>query len=266
MAVCTVKVWMTAKQLVAVAELEVAWINGDFSRASAAPGLRLALLRRRLRWLTVRGEVVKGDAIGGDSLVGEGLVGSHCFRACRGSGGIFFPVYGGGGPGSPFCACLVESWWRGEANGEGKGAREGGMARRRVSVARASADKDGMAMPLLSHVGVAGAFWPGRCGPPLDDRRSPACSGDQGEHIGHGGRGHGGEKRGEGEAHGHGRHGGGLSIHGPPLGLLLGVLERRAAANPISGDSEIASGTLPERGFISGGLYTAMVASGVMSV
>ncbi|KAK1607323.1 hypothetical protein QYE76_030996 [Lolium multiflorum] len=38
-----------------------------------------------------------------------------------------------------------------------------------------------------------------------------------------------------------------------------------AAANPISGDSEIASGTLPERGFISGGLFIAMIASGVMS-
>ncbi|KAK1612928.1 hypothetical protein QYE76_036601 [Lolium multiflorum] len=37
-----------------------------------------------------------------------------------------------------------------------------------------------------------------------------------------------------------------------------------AAANPISGIQEIASGTLP-RGIISGGLFTAMVASGVMS-
>ncbi|KAK1648241.1 hypothetical protein QYE76_066046 [Lolium multiflorum] len=37
------------------------------------------------------------------------------------------------------------------------------------------------------------------------------------------------------------------------------------AANLISGIQEIASGTLPERGFISRGLYTAMVASGVMS-
>ncbi|KAK1685622.1 hypothetical protein QYE76_046470 [Lolium multiflorum] len=35
--------------------------------------------------------------------------------------------------------------------------------------------------------------------------------------------------------------------------------------NPISGIQEIASGTLPERGFISRGLYTAMVASGLMS-
>ncbi|KAK1628250.1 hypothetical protein QYE76_002565 [Lolium multiflorum] len=43
------------------------------------------------------------------------------------------------------------------------------------------------------------------------------------------------------------------------------IIRDAAAANPISGDSEIASGTLPERGFISGGLYTAMVASGVMS-
>ena len=51
---------MTRKQPVAVAELEVAWINGDFSRASAAPILQLALLRRRSRWLTVLGEVVKG--------------------------------------------------------------------------------------------------------------------------------------------------------------------------------------------------------------
>ncbi|KAK1645954.1 hypothetical protein QYE76_063759 [Lolium multiflorum] len=34
---------------------------------------------------------------------------------------------------------------------------------------------------------------------------------------------------------------------------------------PSRGIQEIASGTLPERGFISGGLYTAMVASGVMS-
>ena len=38
-------------------------------------------------------------------------------------------VSGGGGPGSLFCACLAESWWRGEASGEGKGAREGGMQR-----------------------------------------------------------------------------------------------------------------------------------------
>ncbi|KAK1695682.1 hypothetical protein QYE76_012379 [Lolium multiflorum] len=44
-----------------------------------------------------------------------------------------------------------------------------------------------------------------------------------------------------------------------------GKPSRAAAANPISGIQEIASGTLPERGFISGGLYTAMVASGVMS-
>ncbi|KAK1605653.1 hypothetical protein QYE76_029326 [Lolium multiflorum] len=42
-------------------------------------------------------------------------------------------------------------------------------------------------------------------------------------------------------------------------------LRDAAAANPISGDSEIASGTLPERGFISGGLFIAMIASGVMS-
>ncbi|KAK1603658.1 hypothetical protein QYE76_027331 [Lolium multiflorum] len=39
----------------------------------------------------------------------------------------------------------------------------------------------------------------------------------------------------------------------------------RDAAPPIpSRDPEIASGTLPERGIISGGLYAAMVASGVM--
>ena len=94
-----------------------------------------------------------------------------------------------------------------------------------MSVARASADKHGMAMPLLSHVGFAGAFWPGRCGPPLDERRPPACSGDQGEQVWQGGRGHGGEKRREGGAHGHGRHGGDFGIHGPPLGLLLSGLE-----------------------------------------
>ncbi|KAK1697503.1 hypothetical protein QYE76_014200 [Lolium multiflorum] len=40
---------------------------------------------------------------------------------------------------------------------------------------------------------------------------------------------------------------------------------RRRRRESHLGDSEIASGTLPERGFISGGLYTAMVASGVMS-
>jgi hypothetical protein len=39
---------MTVKQPVAVAELEVAWINVDFTRASAAPIARLSLLRRRL--------------------------------------------------------------------------------------------------------------------------------------------------------------------------------------------------------------------------
>ncbi|KAK1679614.1 hypothetical protein QYE76_040462 [Lolium multiflorum] len=37
-----------------------------------------------------------------------------------------------------------------------------------------------------------------------------------------------------------------------------------AAANPISG-IQIASGTLPERGIISGGLFIAMIASGMMS-
>ncbi|KAK1692418.1 hypothetical protein QYE76_009115 [Lolium multiflorum] len=41
------------------------------------------------------------------------------------------------------------------------------------------------------------------------------------------------------------------------------TFEDAAAADPISGITEISSGTLPERGFISGGLYTAMVASGV---
>ncbi|KAK1670820.1 hypothetical protein QYE76_058979 [Lolium multiflorum] len=35
-----------------------------------------------------------------------------------------------------------------------------------------------------------------------------------------------------------------------------------AAANPISGIQEIASGTLPERGIISGGLFITMIASG----
>ncbi|KAK1607120.1 hypothetical protein QYE76_030793 [Lolium multiflorum] len=48
-----------------------------------------------------------------------------------------------------------------------------------------------------------------------------------------------------------------------PRATIRKTLQRRAA-NPISGIQEIASGTR-ERGFISRGLYTAMVASGVMS-
>ncbi|KAK1615058.1 hypothetical protein QYE76_020575 [Lolium multiflorum] len=45
----------------------------------------------------------------------------------------------------------------------------------------------------------------------------------------------------------------------------FGVLQaRRAAANPISGIQRIASGTLPERGIITGGLYITMPASGLM--
>ncbi len=47
-AVFRARLSMKGKQPVAVAELEVAWINGDFTRASAAPIVRLALLRRRL--------------------------------------------------------------------------------------------------------------------------------------------------------------------------------------------------------------------------
>jgi hypothetical protein len=43
-------------QPVEVAEHEAAWINGDFSRASAAPIVQLGRLRRRLGWLAVRGE------------------------------------------------------------------------------------------------------------------------------------------------------------------------------------------------------------------
>ncbi|KAK1685584.1 hypothetical protein QYE76_046432 [Lolium multiflorum] len=55
------------------------------------------------------------------------------------------------------------------------------------------------------------------------------------------------------------------SVAKPPESHDTENLRDAAAANPISGDSEISSGTLPERGFISGGLFTAMVASGVMS-
>ncbi|KAK1618564.1 hypothetical protein QYE76_024081 [Lolium multiflorum] len=57
-----------------------------------------------------------------------------------------------------------------------------------------------------------------------------------------------------------------VSVAKPPVprATIRKTFQRRAAANPISGIQEIAS-TLPERGFISGGLYTAMVASGVMS-
>ncbi|KAK1687008.1 hypothetical protein QYE76_047856 [Lolium multiflorum] len=44
-----------------------------------------------------------------------------------------------------------------------------------------------------------------------------------------------------------------------------GKPSRDAAANPISGDSEIASGTLPEVDSSPGGLFIAMIASGVMS-
>jgi hypothetical protein len=40
---------MKGKKLVAVASLEEAWINGDCTRASAAPIDRLGLLRLRLR-------------------------------------------------------------------------------------------------------------------------------------------------------------------------------------------------------------------------
>ncbi|KAK1610666.1 hypothetical protein QYE76_034339 [Lolium multiflorum] len=43
-----------------------------------------------------------------------------------------------------------------------------------------------------------------------------------------------------------------------------GKSSRNAAANPISGIQEIASGTLPERGIITGGLYITMIASGLM--
>ncbi|KAK1677142.1 hypothetical protein QYE76_037990 [Lolium multiflorum] len=39
--------------------------------------------------------------------------------------------------------------------------------------------RDGVAMPLLSRQSVAGACWPGRCGPPFDQWRIWACSGDQ---------------------------------------------------------------------------------------
>ncbi|KAK1649456.1 hypothetical protein QYE76_067261 [Lolium multiflorum] len=44
-----------------------------------------------------------------------------------------------------------------------------------------------------------------------------------------------------------------------------GKPSRDAAANPISEDSGDRLRTLPERGFISGGLFIAMIASGVMS-
>jgi hypothetical protein len=40
-----VKLWTTAKRLVAVASPEVAWFAGDCCRASAAASSRLALLR-----------------------------------------------------------------------------------------------------------------------------------------------------------------------------------------------------------------------------
>ncbi|KAK1697745.1 hypothetical protein QYE76_014442 [Lolium multiflorum] len=50
----------------------------------------------------------------------------------------------------------------------------------------------------------------------------------------------------------------------PPRTTIRKTFRDAAAADPISGIQEIASGTLPERGIISGGLYAAMVASGVM--
>ncbi|KAK1629238.1 hypothetical protein QYE76_003553 [Lolium multiflorum] len=53
-------------------------------------------------------------------------------------------------------------------------------------------------------------------------------------------------------------------VAGAAQALPPGPLVDAAAANPISGDSEIASGTLPE-GDSPGGLFIAMIASGVMS-
>ncbi|KAK1644598.1 hypothetical protein QYE76_062403 [Lolium multiflorum] len=60
----------------------------------------------------------------------------------------------------------------------------------------------------------------------------------------------------------------GLTVEGrysvsPTDGRLAVTSRDAAAADPISG-IQIASGTLPERGIISRGLYAAMVASGVM--
>ena len=68
---------------------------------------------------------------------------------------------------------------------KGPGVERGGEATggRWVSVAGTSADTHGMAMPLLSYVGVAGVFWPGRCGPPFDPWCIRACSGDQGDAV-----------------------------------------------------------------------------------
>ncbi|KAK1645294.1 hypothetical protein QYE76_063099 [Lolium multiflorum] len=48
------------------------------------------------------------------------------------------------------------------------------------------------------------------------------------------------------------------------VGATIDMKEDAAAANPISGIQEIASGTLPERGIISGGLFIAMITSGSM--
>ncbi|KAK1607772.1 hypothetical protein QYE76_031445 [Lolium multiflorum] len=50
-----------------------------------------------------------------------------------------------------------------------------------------------------------------------------------------------------------------------PRATIRKTLQRRRRRESHLWDSEIASGTLPERGFISRGLFIAMIASGVMS-
>ncbi|KAK1615903.1 hypothetical protein QYE76_021420, partial [Lolium multiflorum] len=50
-----------------------------------------------------------------------------------------------------------------------------------------------------------------------------------------------------------------------PRATIRKTLQRRRAANPISGIQEIASGTLPRGDSSPGGLFIAMIASGVMS-
>jgi hypothetical protein len=60
-----VRLLTTVKQPVAVAELGAAWIDGDSSRASAAPSLRLRRLQRRLSVWLGRGEAEMGGEAGG---------------------------------------------------------------------------------------------------------------------------------------------------------------------------------------------------------
>ncbi|KAK1618465.1 hypothetical protein QYE76_023982 [Lolium multiflorum] len=49
-----------------------------------------------------------------------------------------------------------------------------------------------------------------------------------------------------------------------PRATIRKYFQRRRRSNPISGIQDIASGTLPERGIITGGLYITMPSSGLM--